>query len=91
MTWPETKLAPSLTRNEMVWATSLGCPIRRTGTRSAAAFWKTSNEMPTRSAVAAVMSVAMKPGATALAVIPNWPSSMARVLVNPCRPALAAE
>src|SRR3954471_17488740 len=30
--------------------------------------------MPTRSAVAAVMSVAMKPGATALAVMPNLPS-----------------
>ncbi len=91
MTWPETKLAPSLTRNEIVWATSVACPIRRAGIRSAAAFWKTSNETPTRSAVAAVMSVAMNPGATALAVIPNWPSSMARVLVKPCRPALAAE
>jgi len=40
---------------------------------------------------AAVMSVAMNPGATALAVIPNWPNSMARVLVKPCRPAFAAE
>ena len=47
--------------------------------------------MPTRAAVAAVMSVAMKPGATALAVTPNWPSSMASVLVKPCMPALAAE
>jgi hypothetical protein len=42
-----------------------------------------------RAAVAFVMSVAMNPGATALAVTPNFPSSMARVLVNPCRPALA--
>src|SRR5205823_9881081 len=41
---------------------------------------------PTRAAVAAVMSVAMKPGATALAVMPNLPSSLARVLVKPCRP-----
>ena len=47
--------------------------------------------MPTRAAVAAVMSVAMNPGATAFAVIPNGPSSMARVLVKPCMPALAAE
>jgi hypothetical protein len=44
-----------------------------------------------RAAVAAVMSVAMNPGATAFAVMPNGPSSMARVLVKPCSPALAAE
>ena len=43
-----------------------------------------------RAAVCRVMSVAMKPGATALAVTLNRPSSMARVLVNPCSPALAA-
>ena len=54
-------------------------------------FWNSSKSMPIRAAVAAVMSVAMKPGATALAVMPNLPSSMARVLVNPCIPALAAE
>ena len=46
---------------------------------------------PIRAAVAAVMSVAMKPGAIALTVTPNGPSSIARVLVKPCRPALAAE
>ena len=44
-----------------------------------------------RSAVWRVMSVAMKPGAMALAVTPNLPSSMASVLVKPWRPALAAE
>ena len=44
-----------------------------------------------RAAVAAVMSVAMKPGATAFAVMPNGPSSIASVLVKPCMPALAAE
>ena len=44
-----------------------------------------------RSAVSAVISVSMKPGAMALAVTPNLPSSMARVLVKPCMPALAAE
>ena len=47
--------------------------------------------MPIRAAVAAVMSVTMNPGAIALAVIPNWPSSIASVLVKPCRPALAVE
>jgi hypothetical protein len=38
--------------------------------------------MPSRAAVAAVMSVTMKPGATALMVTPKGPSSMASVLVN---------
>ena len=52
---------------------------------------KSSNGMPMRSAVALVISVSMKPGAIALAVTPNLPSSMARVLVKPCRPALAVE
>ena len=41
--------------------------------------------------MAAVISVSMNPGAIALAVTPNLPSSMASVLVNPCMPALAAE
>ncbi len=41
--------------------------------------------------MAAVISVSMKPGAIALAVTPNFPSSIARVLVKPCMPALAAE
>src|ERR1700743_27822 len=88
MTWPETNPAPSLTRNETVCATSSGTPTRRTGMPAAAAFLKSSKPMPTRAAVAAVMSVTMKPGATALAVTPNLPSSMARVLVKPCRPGL---
>ena len=75
----------------MVCATSSTSPTRRTGTWDAAAARKSSNVMPSRAAVAAVMSVAMNPGATAFAVMPNWPSSMARVLVKPCMPALAAE
>jgi len=37
------------------------------------------------------MSVAMKCGATAFAVIPNLPSSLASVLVKPSRPAFEAE
>ena len=38
-----------------------------------------------------ILTICYGLSATALAVIPNWPSSMARVLVKPCRPALAAE
>lgn len=56
----------------------------------AAAFLKSSMVTPTRSAVAAVISVSMNPGAIALAVMPNLPSSMATVLVKPWIPALAA-
>jgi hypothetical protein len=44
-----------------------------------------------RSAVAFVMSLTMNPGATQFTVMPNLPSSMASVLVRPCRPALAVE
>lgn len=72
-------------------AMSSGLPTRWTGIWVAAAAWNSSKPIPTRSAVAAVMSVTMKPGATAFAVTPNLPSSNARVLVKPCRPALAAE
>jgi hypothetical protein len=35
------------------------------------------------------MSVVMNPGAMASAVTPDVPSSMARVMVKPCSPALA--
>ena len=57
----------------------------------AAAVRKSSNGIPIRAAVAAVMSVWMNPGATALAVTPKRPSSMASVLVKPWSPAFAAE
>ena len=75
----------------MVAAMSSGWPTRPTGICWAEWAMKSSNGTPIRAAVAAVMSVWMKPGATALAVTPNLPSSMASVLVKPCRPALAAE
>ena len=42
-------------------------------------------------AVASVISVAMKPGAMALALMPKGPSSMPRVRVNPWIPIFAAE
>ena len=48
-----------------------------------------SISVPIRSAVALVMAVSMNPGAIALQVMPNGPSSMASVLVKPCRPAFA--
>src|SRR6266568_2583593 len=88
MTCPDTKPAPSLTRNDAVWAISSGRPTRWTGIWAAAAFWKSSNPTPTRAAVAAVISVTMKPGSMALAVTPNLPSSNARAWVNPRMPAL---
>ena len=69
---------------------SSGWPTRRSGICSLAARWKSSTDIFSRAAVAAVISVAMNPGAMALTVTPNGPSSMARVLVNPCIPALAA-
>ena len=89
--WPVMYDASSLHRNAAAAAMSSGWPTRRTGLRSAAAFRNSSTGIPTRAAVASVMSVAMKPGAIALAVTLNLPSSMARVLVKPCMPALAAE
>ena len=69
---------------------SSGWPTRRSGICSAAAWWKSSTDIFSRSAVAAVISVAMKPGAIALTVTPNGPSSIASVLVKPCIPAFAA-
>jgi hypothetical protein len=44
-----------------------------------------------RSAVILVISVSTNPGATEFAVMPNLPSSIASVLVKPCRAAFAAE
>ena len=52
----------------MVAAMSSGCPIRPTGICCAVWAMKSSNATPIRAAVAAVMSVWMKPGATAFAV-----------------------
>ena len=51
-------------------AMSSGVPARPTGISAAAWATKSSNDTPIRSAVARVMSVAMKPGAMALAVTP---------------------
>ena len=85
-----TKPAPSQTRNETGCARSSGTPTRRTGVSAARAAWNSSKSTPRRAAVAAVISVTMKPGATALAVTPNGPSSIESVFVKPCIPAFAA-
>jgi hypothetical protein len=85
------KPASSLTRYDTRPAMSAGCPTRPTGISLTAAATKSSKGTPIRSAVARVISVSMKPGAMAFAVTPNLPSSMASVLVKPCRPALAVE
>ena len=88
---PLTKLDSSLTRNAITLATSSGLPVRRTGVFLAALALNSSQSIPMRSAVCCVMRVSMNPGATALTLIPNGPSSMASVRVKPCKPALAVE
>ena len=60
-------------------ATSSGVPVRFAGIASM-----------TASGTSSVMSVAMKPGATALTVTPRRATSVATVLVMPIRPAFAA-
>jgi len=77
------KPAASLAKNETAAATSSGVPMRRTGIRSAALLTNSTHGTLIRSAVVRVVSVAMNPGATALAVIWNGPSSMAKILVSP--------
>ena len=51
---------------------------------------KKISRMPTRSAVAFVMSVSMKPGATTFAVMPRPPSSRAMERARPTSPAFDA-
>ena len=53
--------ASSEHRKDTVPATSSGSPIRRTAIVAATPALKSSNETPMRSAVAAVIAVAMKP------------------------------
>ena len=64
-------------------ATSWGWPIRPSGMAA-----KSPLSWPDRSRV---ISVSIKPGATALQVIPLGASSLATALVRPMSPALAAE
>ena len=58
MTWPETKPAPSLTRNDTVCAMSSGCPARPTGMAAARCCTYSSQSAPSRAAVALVASMA---------------------------------
>src|SRR6266568_5035638 len=88
MIWPLTKPASSEERKQMTLATSRGCPTRRTGIILTASAILSSGSNPMRRAVVRVISVSIKPGATALTVMPNCPSSTASVRVKPCKPAI---
>ena len=70
---------------------SSGWPILWSGICDAAPTLNASKSTPIRSAVARVIRVSTKPGATALTLTLNGPSSIARVRAMPCSPALAVE
>ena len=63
---------------------SSGVPIRPTGIMAIPAF-------TTSGGIDAVISDSINPGAMALAVIPNRPTSLARARVNPATPDFVAE
>jgi len=79
---PDTKSASGDTRKACTLATSSGRP-NRPSEISASVTWRISSGMPTScpGCFAAVIRVSMNPGATALTLIPNGPSSRASVLV----------
>src|SRR5579884_439398 len=82
-TWPVIYAASSLARKQTACATSISVPMRPRGI---------SGRRRSRAAgsSAAVMAVSIKPGATALTVIPREATSWATALVRPIKPALAA-
>ena len=82
ITWP-VMYSPFVTRNATSWAISSGRPNRPIGIFSRI-FARTSSGM------AAIIWVAMKPGAIALTVTPLLASSSAAVFVKPTMPAFAA-
>src|SRR5699024_7468146 len=82
-TWPVMYAAPGPARKATASATSSGRPVRPAGTAPRAACLAASG-------MAAVISVSMKPGATALTVTPRAANSLARLLVRPISPALLA-
>src|SRR5688572_17808233 len=82
-TAPLMKLASSDARKRYAFATSRGSPMRRTGVRSTMLFRIASG-------ICRTISVAMKPGATALTVMPFGPSSRAQTFVRPMTPAFVA-
>ncbi len=78
------KLASSEARKATAFATSSGCPNLPSGViwmPQSLSSWGRS----------AVSSVSMNPGATALTVMLRPPTSLARALVRPMRPALEDE
>ena len=83
MTCPVIYPASSLARNATVLVTSSAAPMRPMGMAARVVVLEASG-------MAAVMSVYMKPGATALTVTPRLANSLARDLVMPMTPALLA-
>src|SRR4029079_1365821 len=81
ITWPVPYTACSDIHSAMSPATSSGFPARFIGT---------SRAIRSASNTAAVVAVAMTPGATALTVTPREATSSASAGVAPCSPALAA-
>ena len=75
--------ASSLARNATALATSSAAPMRPIGIVDSVVVLAAYG-------MAAVMSVAIKPGATALTVTPREASSLARDFVMPMTPALLA-
>src|SRR5690606_3534475 len=74
--WPGANGERPAARQVTRWAMASGLPAGPAGIVLTAALVKSSKDIRTRSAVALVMSVAMKPGAMAFTVIPNLPSSI---------------
>ncbi len=83
-TCPVMKPAASLARNSTESATSCGSPSRPNGIR-----WQTCSRISSPNA--AVISVAMNPGATALTVMFRPARYRATVRVKPITPAFEAE
>ena len=81
MTFPVIYAASSDTKNETAAATSSGFPKRCIGIMRDISFWSKS----------AVISVSMKPGATAFTVTFRFAISFANAFVPAITPPLAAE
>ena len=84
ITSPVIKEAPSPARKSAAAATSEGSPLRRRALSSARSASSSGGN-------ALFISVSITPGAMAFTVIPEGPSSLARALVIPIRPAFAVE
>jgi hypothetical protein len=83
--------ASSETRKATTLAMSSTRPKRLKGMFLANRSFISSMDIPTLSAASLVISVSIQPGATALTLMLNRPSSSASVRAIACRPAFAAE